>query len=154
MQSKFSENCRYFFNPLSANPTKCSNILKQFSGNLLTNCLSVFDHFHFHFWSSWGNYLTLFMHPLVLFTWEAQICIILVYIKLVLGRTGSFFSTPTRKAHPETDPEYTWKFCQLSDIVSMLYLTWMYFWLKIIIFTLIVSNRKGFRPNCRCKFIS
>ena len=28
-------------NPLSANPTKWSNTLKQF----LTNCLSVFDHF-------------------------------------------------------------------------------------------------------------
>ena len=34
-----------FFNPLSANPTKWSNTLKQFAGNLPTNCLSVFDHF-------------------------------------------------------------------------------------------------------------
>ena len=33
------------FNPLSANPIKWSNILKQFPGNLPTNCLSVFDHF-------------------------------------------------------------------------------------------------------------
>ena len=32
-------------NPLSANPTKCSNTLKQFVGNLPSNCLSVFDHF-------------------------------------------------------------------------------------------------------------
>ena len=32
-------------NPLSANPTKCSNTLKQFVGKLRTNCLSVFDHF-------------------------------------------------------------------------------------------------------------
>ena len=32
------------FNPLSANPTKWSNILKQFFGNLPSNCLSVFDH--------------------------------------------------------------------------------------------------------------
>ena len=32
-------------NPLSANLTKRSNTLKQFVGNLLTNCLSVFDHF-------------------------------------------------------------------------------------------------------------
>ena len=32
-------------NPLSANPTKWSNTLKQFAGKLLTNCLSVFDHF-------------------------------------------------------------------------------------------------------------
>ena len=31
--------------PLSANPTKWSNTLKQFVGNLPTNCLSVFDHF-------------------------------------------------------------------------------------------------------------
>ena len=30
---------------LSANSTKWSNILKQFVGNSLTNCLSVFDHF-------------------------------------------------------------------------------------------------------------
>ena len=32
-------------NPLSANPTNCSNTLKQFVGNFPTNCLSVFDHF-------------------------------------------------------------------------------------------------------------
>ena len=32
-------------NPLSANPTKCSNTLTQFVDNLPTNCLSVFDHF-------------------------------------------------------------------------------------------------------------
>ena len=32
-------------NPLSANPTKWSNTLKQFAGKLPTNCLSVFDHF-------------------------------------------------------------------------------------------------------------
>ena len=33
------------FNPLSANPKKWSNTLKQFVGNLATNCLSGFDHF-------------------------------------------------------------------------------------------------------------
>ena len=32
-------------NPLSAKLTKWSNTLKQFVGNLPTNCLSVFDHF-------------------------------------------------------------------------------------------------------------
>ena len=31
--------------PLSANPTKWSNTLKQFVAKLETNCLSVFDHF-------------------------------------------------------------------------------------------------------------
>ena len=35
----------YYLNPLSANPTKWSNTLKEFVGNLPTNCLSVFDHF-------------------------------------------------------------------------------------------------------------
>ena len=34
-----------WFNPLSANPTKCSSSIKQLIGNLPTNCLSVFDHF-------------------------------------------------------------------------------------------------------------
>ena len=34
-----------YHNPLSANPEKWSNTLKQFVGNLPTNCLSVFDHF-------------------------------------------------------------------------------------------------------------
>ena len=29
-------------NPLNANPTKCSNTLKKFDGNLPTNCLSVY----------------------------------------------------------------------------------------------------------------
>ena len=33
------------FNPLSANPTKWSNTLKQFVVNFPTNFLSVFDHF-------------------------------------------------------------------------------------------------------------
>ena len=32
-------------NPLSANPTKWTNTLKQFVGNMLANCFSVFDHF-------------------------------------------------------------------------------------------------------------
>ena len=32
-------------NPISANPTKWSNTLKQFVDKLPTNCLSVFDHF-------------------------------------------------------------------------------------------------------------
>ena len=38
---------RYFkdVNPLSTNPTKWWNTLKQFVGNLPSNCLSVFDHF-------------------------------------------------------------------------------------------------------------
>ena len=34
-----------YLNPLSANPTKYSNTFKQFVDKLLTNCLSVFDHF-------------------------------------------------------------------------------------------------------------
>ena len=33
------------FKSLSANSEKWSNTLKQFVGNLPTNCLSVFDHF-------------------------------------------------------------------------------------------------------------
>ena len=32
-------------NPLSANPTKWSNTLKQFAGKLPTNCLLMFGHF-------------------------------------------------------------------------------------------------------------
>ena len=38
---KFEKN----FNPLSANTTKWSNTLKQFVDKLLTNCLSMFNHF-------------------------------------------------------------------------------------------------------------
>ena len=34
-----------YLNPLSANPPKRSNTLKQFFAKLPTNCLSVFDHF-------------------------------------------------------------------------------------------------------------
>ena len=37
--------CLAFFNPLSAKLTKRPNKLKQFVGNLPTNCLSVFGHF-------------------------------------------------------------------------------------------------------------
>ena len=36
---------RLSLDPLSANPTKWLNILKQSVGKLPTNCLSVFDHF-------------------------------------------------------------------------------------------------------------
>ena len=36
---------RSMLNPLSANPEKWSNTLKQIVGNLPTICLSVFDHF-------------------------------------------------------------------------------------------------------------
>ena len=32
-------------NPFCTNPTKWSNTMKQFVGNLAKNCLSVFDHF-------------------------------------------------------------------------------------------------------------
>ena len=35
----------FALNPLSVNPTKWSNTLKQFVSNLPTNCLSVVDHF-------------------------------------------------------------------------------------------------------------
>ena len=35
----------FYINPLSANPEKWSNTLKQIVGNLPTICLSVFDHF-------------------------------------------------------------------------------------------------------------
>ena len=44
---KTSENLKTFkdIKPLSANPTKRSNTLKQFVVNFPTNCLSVFDHF-------------------------------------------------------------------------------------------------------------
>ena len=36
---------KFLFNPLSVNPTKWSNTLKQFVGKLPTNSLSVSDHF-------------------------------------------------------------------------------------------------------------
>ena len=53
LQKKHKENLTFEsvilsipgLNPLSANPTKWSNKLKQFVGNLPTSCLSVFDHF-------------------------------------------------------------------------------------------------------------
>ena len=37
--------CESISNPLSANPTKWLNTLKEFAGKLPTNRLSVFDHF-------------------------------------------------------------------------------------------------------------
>ena len=40
-----SPNFGFSINPLYPNPTKWSNTLKQFVGNLPTNCLSVLDHF-------------------------------------------------------------------------------------------------------------
>ena len=43
--SQFLDTCTFYFNPLSANPTKWSNTLKQLVGKLPTNCLSVLDYF-------------------------------------------------------------------------------------------------------------
>ena len=45
IKHKKSWNEELGLNPLSANPTKWSNTLKQFVGKLPTKCLSVFDHF-------------------------------------------------------------------------------------------------------------
>ena len=55
MLTELAQNKLFFFfskinklrlvNPLSANPTKWSNTLKQFVVKLPTNCLSVLDHF-------------------------------------------------------------------------------------------------------------
>ena len=48
-QALYWVDSRFFskrvINPLSANPTKWPDTLKQFVGNLPTNCVSVFDHF-------------------------------------------------------------------------------------------------------------
>ena len=41
----FRDTRCYKVNPLSANPQKWSNTLKQFVCNLPTNCLSLFDNF-------------------------------------------------------------------------------------------------------------
>ena len=45
IQEKMSNIFYKLFNVLSANPTKWSNTLKQFVGNLPTVSLNVFDHF-------------------------------------------------------------------------------------------------------------
>ena len=42
---KMPKSWNKILNPLSANNTKWSKTLKQFVGNLPTNCLSLFDHF-------------------------------------------------------------------------------------------------------------
>ena len=44
-EKKRRVSVKHCLNPLSANPTKWSNTLKQFVGKLATNCLSMFDHF-------------------------------------------------------------------------------------------------------------
>ena len=48
------QSCVLKFSPLTANPTKWSNTLKQFVGNLPTNFLSEFDGF-----VKWRNFPTL-----------------------------------------------------------------------------------------------
>ena len=44
-QNKLFSICHWNLNPLSANPARWSNTLKQFVNKLPTNCLTVFDHF-------------------------------------------------------------------------------------------------------------
>ena len=41
----FSNEHDFSLNPLSANPHKMVKLTQKFVGNLLTNCLSVFNHF-------------------------------------------------------------------------------------------------------------
>ena len=63
---KYSNCVHLWLNPLSPNPTKWSNTLKQFVDNLPTNCLNVFDHFvklalkglkaHSLVWDNFGNW--------------------------------------------------------------------------------------------------
>ena len=48
--------------PLSANPTKRSNTLKEFAGNLPTNCLTVFDHLAIFVLKGLGISFREFMH--------------------------------------------------------------------------------------------
>ena len=43
--SKKCENIYFFVNPVTDNPTKWSNTLKQFVLYTQANCLSAFDHF-------------------------------------------------------------------------------------------------------------
>ena len=43
--TSFTTKVRLDFNPLSPNSINWSNTLQQFVGNLLTSCLSVFEHF-------------------------------------------------------------------------------------------------------------
>ena len=45
IENKFLKCLKLFLNLLNANPTKWSNTLEQFVGNLPTNCLTMFDHF-------------------------------------------------------------------------------------------------------------
>ena len=47
LQKGFAKSAKFLtiLNPLSANPIKWPNTLKQFVGKLSTNCLSLFDHF-------------------------------------------------------------------------------------------------------------
>ena len=44
-KTKLSKIIYTFLNSLSINPTKWTNTLKQFVGNLPTNYFSVFNHF-------------------------------------------------------------------------------------------------------------
>ena len=45
LKTQYTPKRTKVFNPLSANPTKWLNTLKQFVGKLPSNCFSVFDHF-------------------------------------------------------------------------------------------------------------
>ena len=57
-------------NPLSANPAKWSNTLKQLAGKLLTNCLSVFDHFVILGLKGLKRLLTFYFYNLAIFNQE------------------------------------------------------------------------------------
>ena len=63
MNTEFRTKSRNI-NPLSANFTKWSNTLKQFVGNLPTNCLSVFDHFVGLVFKGLKTYHSFYFHQL------------------------------------------------------------------------------------------
>ena len=84
-----------FVNTLSANPTKWSNTLKQFVGNLPTNCLSVSDHF---------VKLALKVFKFSYYYWDTATAVRISLRKVLIFNMAAkrwFKGTKSRTSHPE-----------------------------------------------------
>ena len=83
------------FNPLSANPIKWSNSIKQFFVNFPTNCLSVFDHF---VKSALKELIIIFTENVSRFTAGAKLPPVCtsIWIHLLVNQTRTNMSENTR----------------------------------------------------------
>ena len=99
--------------PLSANPTKWSNRFKQFVGNSLTNCLSMFDHFVWLALKGLG-WIYMILEPVIFLL---DVICYMWYFRL-LGHTERFTTSRSNASGEKSSRSYLW--CQVHSVKNRL----------------------------------